>query len=137
MVEDTLTIHNDMSEIRSLSKFAGLLCEANGMHAFEHRLTLVLEELFTNVVKYGYDDDRVHEIIVRVMADNGVLTASMEDDGRPFNPGDAQIADTTGSVEERPIGGLGIHLIFTIVDSFEYERVNGLNRSTITIKTPA
>jgi anti-sigma regulatory factor (Ser/Thr protein kinase) len=136
MAEAALTIRNDLSEIRGLAKFAGLFCDANGLEAVEHRLTLVLEELLTNVVAYGYSDDGVHEINIRIIFNDGVLTAVFEDDGRPFDPNKVEIPDLMGSVEDRPVGGLGIHLVLTIADSVDYRRVDGRNRIVITMTPP-
>ena len=137
MAEDSLTVSNNLAEIRGLAKFSGLFCDANGLQSLEHRLTLVLEEFFTNVVTYGYDDNAEHEIDIRFKFDKGVLTAIMEDDGHVFDPRSAELPDMKGSVEERSVDGLGLHLIFAIVDSFDYQRAGELNRATMTFKVPA
>lgn len=133
MSKSFLTIRNDTSDIRRLARWAGMFCEANDAPATENRLTLVLEELLTNVVSYGYDDDDAHEIHVSLEVKDGVLTSVFDDDGRPFNPHDAQKPVMDGPLEERSVGGLGIHLILTIMDSVEYERVDGRNRTTMTM----
>ena len=133
MSKSFLTIRNDTSDIRRLARWAGMFCEANDAPATENRLTLVLEELLTNVVSYGYDDDDAHEIHVSLEVKDGVLTSVFDDDGRPFNPHDAQKPVMDGPLEERSVGGLGIHLILPIMDSVEYERVDGRNRTTMTM----
>lgn len=134
MAETSITIRNDISEVRQLAKWAGLFCDANGLQALEHRLTLVLEELLTNVIAYGYDDEAEHKIDVQIKLEDGVLTAVFEDDGRPFNPYEAQKPVMSGPLETRTLGGLGIHLILTIMDSVDYARVGGRNRTTMTMK---
>ena len=131
MVEAELAIRNNLSEIRGLARFAGIFCVENNLEAFEHRMTLVLEELLTNVVAYGYDDDAEHEINIRLKLADGVLTAIFDDDGRPFDPNNAKIPDLSDDIEERAIGGLGIHLILTIVDSLDYQRIKGRNYITL------
>ena len=133
MVETSITIHNNLSEVRQLSKWAGLFCDANGLQALEHRLTLVLEELLTNVIAYGYDDDEKHEINVQIKLENSILTAVFEDDGRPFDPYEAQKPVMTGPLETRTLGGLGIHLILTIMDNVDYARIGNRNRTTMTM----
>ncbi|NKB57137.1 MAG: ATP-binding protein [Alphaproteobacteria bacterium] len=133
MAETSITISNDISEVRQLAKWAGLFCDANGLQALEHRLTLVLEELLTNVIAYGYDDDAEHKIDAYVALTDGVLTAVFEDDGRPFNPYEAQKPVMTGPLEKRTVGGLGIHLILTIMDTVDYERIDDRNRTTMTM----
>jgi len=133
MVEAELVIRNDLSEIRALARFAGMFCVENKLDSFEHRMTLVLEELLTNVVAYGYDDDAEHGIKVGMKFAGGVLTAIFEDDGNPFDPNNAAMPDLSDDIEKRSIGGLGIHLILTIVDSLDYQRINGRNVTTMTI----
>ncbi len=133
MVESSLTIRNSNSEIRRLAKWAGMFCEANDVGASEHRLTLVLEELLTNVISYGYDDDDEHEIYVHLRFEDGILTSIFDDGGQPFDPHAAQKPVMDGPLEDRSVGGLGIHLILTIMDSVEYERVDGRNRTTMTM----
>ncbi len=131
----SLTIRNDLSEIRRLSKWAGLYCEENGLQTSEHRLSLVLEELLSNVIAYGYDDDGEHEIHVELDLDDNTLTAVFDDGGRPFNPYEAQKPVMSGPLENRSVGGLGIHLILTIMDTVEYARIGDRNRTTMTMKT--
>lgn len=131
----SLTIQNDLSEIRNLSRWAGLYCEENGIQTSEHRLSLVLEELLSNVIAYGYDDEEAHEIHVSLALADNTLTAVFDDDGRPFNPYEAQKPVMSGPLEERSVGGLGIHLILTIMDTVDYERVGDRNRTTMTMKT--
>lgn len=134
MAETSITIRNDISEVRQLAKWAGLFCDANGLQALEHRLTLVLEELLTNVIAYGYDDEAEHKINAQIILQDGVLTAVFEDDGRPFNPYEAQKPVMSGPLETRTLGGLGIHLILTIMDSVDYARVGDRNCTTMTMK---
>ena len=136
MPATSLTIKNDTSEIRRLARWAGMFCEENGQGAMEHRLTLVLEELLTNVIAYGYDDDEAHDINVHIDLSEGVLTSVFEDDGRPFNPYEAQKPVMTGPLENRTVGGLGIHLILTIMDNVDYERVDNRNRLTMSMAVP-
>lgn len=133
MAETTITIRNDLAEIRTLARWAGMFCEENDAPATEHRLTLVLEELLTNVIAYGYDDEAEHKITIDLDLSDGVLTAVFDDDGRPFDPHEAQKPVMEGPLENRSVGGLGIHLILTIMDTVEYERVDGHNRTTMTM----
>lgn len=133
MAETSLTIRNDSSEIRRLARWAGMFCEENAAHAAENRLTLVLEELLTNVIDYGYDDDDPHDINVQLKIDDSTLTAVFDDDGRPFNPHEAAKPVMDGPLENRSVGGLGIHLILTIMDTVDYERAGGRNVTTMTM----
>ncbi len=92
-------------------------------------ITLVLEELFTNVVFYAFDDKEVHHIHLEFMLiDANKLQLRLEDDGKPFNLLEKQMGDLLEQpVEEREIGGLGIHFVRNMMKSVEYERSGNHN----------
>jgi phosphoserine phosphatase RsbU/P len=92
---------------------------------------LVLEELLTNTIKYGYDDAAEHRIQV-VLGLGPPATLCIEDDGHAFDPvAGMPTLDPTGSVEDRPIGGLGLHLVRSQTASLRYRRSEGRNRLEI------
>jgi len=97
-----------------------------------HEINLVLEELFTNIVKNGYTDDRIHVIDIHLSHDDKAFRATVVDDGLPFNPCEAEPPDTRCSLEDRSIGGVGLHLIRKLVDGLSYRRSSGKNRVTLT-----
>ena len=123
-----VTLNNDRSEI---AKFSRTLTTFGQRHRLAprlvHALDLALEEILTNIMSHGYTDDREHEIKVRLTARPDALEAEVEDDGRPFNPLEAPEPDTTRSLHDRSIGGLGIHLARRLVDGLEYQRRDGKN----------
>ena len=129
----SVTLVNDLSEIERLSRLVEAFGEAEGLGAEPiFSVNLALDEVVTNVIRYGHDDDgRQHPIVVRLALEDGVLTAEVEDDGRPFNPLDAPPPDINASLEDRPIGGLGIHLVRSVMTSVEYRRENGRNVLTM------
>jgi anti-sigma regulatory factor (Ser/Thr protein kinase) len=92
--------------------------------------TLALEEVVTNVFKYGHSDGGQHEVRfeAEVTAEHAVLRFS--DDGRPFDPLAVPLPDLALRPEDRPIGGLGIHLIRTLADRIDYRRTDGRNLLT-------
>ena len=61
------------------------------------------------------------------MLEDGELVAEVEDDGTPFNPLDVPAPDVTRPIEDRPIGGLGIHLTKKMVDGIDYSLRDGKN----------
>ena len=103
--------------------------------ATEHRLPakvlqaadLALEEHVTNVWHYAYADAALHEIRVRLSCDERALLVEVEDDGRAFNSLDVPPVDTSVSLEQRPVGGLGIHLMRQFMDTLDYRREGGRN----------
>lgn len=88
---------------------------------------LSLEEYLTNVMEYGFDDSRDHEILVRLEIANDELQIEVEDDGRSFNPLESPEPDIHLPLSERPIGGLGIHLIRKFMDGLGYRREGNRN----------
>jgi serine/threonine-protein kinase RsbW len=92
---------------------------------------LALEEILANIISYGYADDREHEITVSLDAQPGEVRVDVEDDGRPFNPLESPEPYTGDSLEDRPVGGLGIHLVRALMDGLEYRRQGDRNLLTM------
>ncbi len=109
--------------------------ERQASPAAAYLATLALEELVTNCIKYGYDDRAEHVIQVEVELAPDGMTMVVEDDGHPFNPLEQVEPDTNLPIEERPIGGLGLHLLRKLSDRMEYAWKNGRNRVTLQKKT--
>ena len=86
------------------------------------QIKFALEEIFVNIVSYGFSDDRPHKIKVSFSTQNGMLIMRLEDDGIPFNPLDAQSPDVSCPLEERQVGGLGIHLTRRLMNNVTYQR---------------
>ncbi len=96
------------------------------------RVKLVIEELGLNVANHGRDD-KLPELEVTVTSEPDVLTIHISDDGTPFDPlNDAPPPDLTSSIEDRPIGGLGVHLVRTMMDEISYRRAQGRNHLALT-----
>ena len=87
---------------------------------------LALEEHLTNLMSYGFVDNREHQIEVRLYLSPDFII-EVEDDGPPFNPLHLPPLDTTVPLEQRPIGGLGIHLMRQFMDGIEYHSAGGKN----------
>src|SRR5499426_948711 len=129
-------LHNKLVELR---RFNQTLMEFGQHHGLAptvvHDLNLALEEILTNIISYGYLDGQEHEIRVRLSARPGEVKAEVEDDGQSFNPLAAPEPHTAKALEERTIGGLGIHLVRTLMDGLEYKRQADRNILTIRKKT--
>lgn len=128
----TLTLHNDVSEMTLLTPFVEESCDILGVQpdvAFQ--LNLVLDEAVANVVNYAYSEPG-HELQVTIDKVDGQLVVQLVDQGVPFDPTtESETPDITLSVEERPIGGLGIFLIKEMMDVVEYERKGDSNVLTM------
>ncbi len=131
-----IKLNNKVSELEGFNQTLTEFGQHHGLAPrLVHDLNLALEEILTNIISYGYPDNREHEIKVRLSVQPGEVKAEVEDDGHPFNPLEAPEADTTKPLEERTIGGLGIHLVRKLMDDLEYKRQGDRNLLTIKKKT--
>lgn len=106
------------SVVRALERFGrDELLPAPAIQAAD----LALEEHLTNVLTHGFDDDDAHDIVIRLSVEGACLMVEVEDDGKPFNPLAAPAVDTR-PLEDRPIGGLGVHLMRQFMDELSYSR---------------
>ena len=87
--------------------------------------------MLNNIISYCYDDEKEHSIEVNVELKGERLIITLIDDGIPFNPFRKDPPDTMLSVEERGIGGLGIHIVKNLMDECEYKR--NVDKNIITI----
>ena len=92
-----------------------------------HAADLALEEHVTNVMCYAYEDTAPHEIRIRLRVEDQGLLIEIEDDGRPYDPLAHPPVDVSLPLEEKPVGGLGIHLIRSLMDEVSYRRESGKN----------
>lgn len=121
-------LKNNLSELDTLEEKLDQLCDRLGLtNKCLCEINLALEELFTNIVSYGYDDAEEHWVRFTISYENGTITLKIEDDGRPFNPIEAREPDTKCPLENRKIGGLGIHLTKNIMDEMVHRRKGDKN----------
>ncbi|MDR1956186.1 MAG: SpoIIE family protein phosphatase [Treponema sp.] len=95
-----------------------------------YQITVMTEEIFMNIVHYAYPEN-TGDVVVRVDRAGERYVVQYEDQGLAFNPLEQARPDTKASLEERTIGGLGIHLVREMADDLSYARVNGKNQLTI------
>lgn len=122
------TIANSMEALANICRDVHAFMERHSLPAAAiYAIDLSLEEMATNIIKYGYDDKQRHEIIVGLDIGNNQITLTLEDDGHEFNPLDAKEADLTTGLSERQVGGVGILLARSMTDSIFYVRKNERN----------
>ncbi|MCG8545305.1 MAG: SpoIIE family protein phosphatase, partial [Alphaproteobacteria bacterium] len=128
----SITFRNDHSEVHRLAALVEDLGASAGLSPkLVHDLNLALDELLTNTIGYGYEDDEEHQITVRVSVGPDVVTAEIEDDAKPFNPLTAPPPDLGATLAERQVGGLGIHIVKSLMDRMEYRREGERNHLII------
>ena len=96
--------------------------------AARREVHLAIDEIVSNIIRHGAAADETPRLAVTVAVDEGALRVEVTDTGKPFNPLAAQPPRTAGRLSDRPIGGLGIHLVKNLMDRIEYRRTNGRNR---------
>ena len=89
--------------------------------------SLALEELVTNIIKYGYDDDQEHQIDIELRVGDTDFELQITDDGHEFDPFQAPEPDINAPLEERSIGGLGLYFVRNLMDRYQYSRLDGKN----------
>jgi serine/threonine-protein kinase RsbW len=122
------SIKNNLAEIEPLTESIVSYCKENGIdEAVCYEVRLALEEAISNTIKYGYGDQLMHTIYVRVGLENQELLLEIEDDANEFNPLEAPAPDLNLPVEQRPMGRLGIYLMCSIMDEVNYRRAGTKN----------
>ena len=130
-----LTLVNDLRQVSLLSGFVDRLREENGLApALAARINLALEEAVCNVIMYAYPEGTAGTMDLDAVRDGNRLRFTLCDRGVAFDPTAAPEADLTAPVEDRPIGGLGIHLVRSIMDTIRYQRREGKNVLTMIIQ---
>ena len=132
VLSEELTLHNDVKEVEALGPFVKQIAEQLGIEkSLSGKLRLALEEAVVNVMEYAYPKGTTGEVKVRATSNGHRLKFIITDSGISFNPTEVAAADTTLSAEERPVGGLGILLVRKLMDSINYERIDGKNILTL------
>jgi serine/threonine-protein kinase RsbW len=115
-------------------------CEAEAVPPRQsYALSLAFEELLTNVVNHGYAgrDTAGERMTVELRREGTRVLARIEDGGVAFDPTAAPDVDLDLDLEERRIGGLGVHLVRTLVDELAYRRQDGRNVITFSLSLTA
>jgi len=131
----SVVLLNNRSEVGRLGPLAEQFGAEQGLSSDDvFTINLVLDEIVLNVIEYGYDDTAEHQIRVTLSVTDGVLGIAVEDDGKPFNPLELPPPDLDLPIEDRPIGGLGVHLVKSTMDTVQYRRDGNRNVLTMTKK---
>ena len=116
-----IRIKNDLSEINKVSRaFMKFSTQYHLSKNISNSIDLALDEILNNIISYGYNDQNSHFIDIQIHISNTQLELTIEDDGLEFNPLEFSEADTKSLIEDRSIGGLGIHLVRSKMDDVHY-----------------
>ena len=128
LLEQVFRIRNRPHELPAVLNGVQEFCQARGL-AEENTLDvrLVAEEVLTNIVKYAHGENEERWVELRLVASAGSVRLEFRDEGTPFNPLDAPEPDLGIAAEDRTIGGLGVHLVRSLVDDASYSREGTVN----------
>lgn len=137
IAEIDIRLSNQLSEMdRLFEELEAFLDEADVPARARFNLNLAIDEFVSNAIKYGYPDGRAGEIAIHLVRRDDRLAVTLRDDGDAFDPFSAPEPDVTASVEDREIGGLGIHLVRKLADEFSYRREGDRNVVSLTLRFP-
>jgi anti-sigma regulatory factor (Ser/Thr protein kinase) len=130
-----LSIENDAGGLdRATTRIAEFILDAGLPEDMAHDLRLAAEEMLTNICKYAYSDSGEHAILLDLAVEGSQARLRLSDDGMEFDPLEAPAPDFSIPLEDRPIGGLGIHIVRNLAHSIEYHRIAGRNVIEMTFK---
>ena len=123
-----MTIKNQIAEIETVNeRFNAFAEETNVPMQIALQINLVLEEVLSNIIYYGYENGGERDIDIKIELVGKELLITIEDDALPFNPLSLETPDLEASIEDREIGGLGVHLVKNYVDNINYDRRSDKN----------
>ena len=125
-------LKSDLGELETLCQHLNRFGEITGLsEACITDMNICLDEMFTNIVSYGFKDDLEHAISFTINLDNLEVTLIIEDDGIPFNPLEKKEPETPPDLIDVRIGGLGIHIVKKLMDAISYKRECNKNKLTM------
>ena len=132
VLHETITLDNDVRQVPQLNDFVKSTCNRLNLEpSMVSQIMLAVEEAVVNVMNYAYPIGTQGTVIINAQSTDDAIKFIITDEGKAFDPTLKSEADTTLSAEERPIGGLGILLVQQLMDSINYERIEGKNVLTL------
>jgi len=129
----TVRITNQRDQVDTVRKFFDDYSKENKLtEKTVHDIQMALDELLTNIVNYGYEDTDEHQIDVRFGINDDAVRVEIIDDSKPYNILEQENPDISLSVEDKPIGGLGIFLIKKLMSNVDYYTKEGKNHLVMT-----
>ena len=133
-----LVLPNRPAALTQLSEWLQTVARASGLSArCAFHLELVLTETVTNIIDHAYVANSPGVITLLIACEPGRVVAQVEDDGRPFDPTAAPVHTQPASLEQATIGGLGIHMMRSYTQQWEYRRIDQRNQLRMTITCDA
>lgn len=128
----SLKLKNDREELeRIVTAVEEIATEDDWPEDLLFKINLVLEEIGLNIIDYAFESGN-HEFEINLTSDADAVTIEAIDGGRPFDPlSETPEPDLDAPLDFRPVGGLGVYLVRTLMDRSDYRRVDGKNCLTV------
>jgi sigma-B regulation protein RsbU (phosphoserine phosphatase) len=127
-----ITIKNRLDDVGVVEEQFYEFAQESGIpDTIRQKVSIVLDEMLNNIVSYAYQDDGEHDIEVDIDLSGNRLVVTIKDEGVPFNPFGLGEPDVGAGMDERQIGGLGIHLVRSTMDEYLYQR--HINKNVVTL----
>ncbi len=124
----TLRLDNRLDAIAPATEEIERFCQDHGVPAAAiGHLNLALDEALTNTISYAWPTGGDHQMTVTLQIGADEIEAEISDDGIAFNPLEVPPPDLDADLDDRPVGGLGVHFVKTLMDSAAYRREDGRN----------
>lgn len=123
-----IRLQNEFSEIpRALDAIDSFFDGACADGAARFDVSMSLEELISNIIRHGYPEGTSGEIRLNMSRRGNAIHCELIDHGKPFDPLSLPTPDIKADIDDRPIGGLGIHLVRETMQEVRYQRIDGQN----------
>jgi serine/threonine-protein kinase RsbW len=134
MLQSRLEIAALPGEVARVLQLVAEFCSANKLPQTAcNDMTLALDEVLSNIVKYAYSSAERETIEVELAYSNNRFVATVEDCGIPFNPLQSENPIPGGDLQSRQEGGLGIFFVRSLMDTVAYERIGNRNKVSLAI----
>ena len=128
-----ISLVNDLRELARIASRINEFCAARNLGPqLAYAINLAVDEVLTNTITYGYDDDEPHRIELIVSMEAEEIVVEIVDESNVFDLSQAPEVDVDSSIEDRMLGGLGLFLVHQMMDGVEHRRVDGCNVVTLT-----
>lgn len=132
-MERIIEFSNQLEEVTRVASFIEELGEELHLSlSVVNAIQLAIEEAVVNVINYSYAPGQTAISTLKVSTNGSELVFTLTDSGQPFNPLTKEEPDLTASVQERPVGGLGILLVKKLMDNVTYKYKEGNNNLILT-----
>ena len=128
-----IALTNDLRKIARVAASIDEFCSAHEVAPeIAYSINLAIDELLTNTISHGYDDDEPHRIEIILSLEGKMLVVAIVDDSAPFDPTEMREPDLDAPMDGQEMDGLGMLLVNRMMDGVEYRRRGGCNVVTLT-----